>query len=29
MQAAEHPPARRPNKKQRRELQRMKDEMSY
>lgn len=29
MQAAEHPPARRPNKKQRRELRRIKDEMSY
>lgn len=29
MQAAEHPPARRPNKKQRREIKRIKDEMSY
>lgn len=29
MQAAHMPPARRPNKKQRRELQRMKDEMSH
>ncbi len=29
MQAAHMPPARRPNKKQRREIQRMKDEMSH
>lgn len=29
MVAAEHPPARRPNKKQRRELQRVKNQMSH